>query len=254
MAEKMTFFESYYSAIMKIKDPADRLKAFEVVCGYGITGKAGEDLDGVAAIVFDLVKPNIDASEKKRTAGEKGGRPSNENCAFEESESTLSKSENQNESVLLQNEKPKHDCAFAKPKSDKEKDKEVDKDMDKGSSKRTPTQEAQIEESPLSDPVKKKLMEWLAYKREQRQPYKPTGFKSLLSEVYRHEQESGPDAVVTLINECMSNGWKGIIWDRLDKPPTVRPSPKPAKNAKVHSFDERPHDFAELEQQLIKNI
>ena len=82
------------------------------------------------------------------------------------------------------------------------------------------TQAALVGESNLSDPVKDKLIEWLAYKKERREGYKETGLKSLITEVGRHEQESGSTAVINLINECMANGWRGIIWDKLK--PTAR--------------------------------
>lgn len=59
------------------------------------------------------------------------------------------------------------------------------------------------------------INDWLAYKQERREPYKPVGLKSLIAQVKKKSQEYGEDAVANLIRECMSSNWKGIIWDRL---------------------------------------
>ena len=58
----------------------------------------------------------------------------------------------------------------------------------------------------------------MEYKKERREPYKPAGMKALLSQIETKEQEFGASAVIDIIRESMSNGWRGIIWDRLKKP------------------------------------
>ena len=57
--------------------------------------------------------------------------------------------------------------------------------------------------------------DWLSYKQERREAYKPTGLKSFLSRVEREAQEYGDQIVADVIQLAMSNGWKGIAWDRL---------------------------------------
>ena len=70
---------------------------------------------------------------------------------------------------------------------------------------------------PLQVPegVLEAFQEWLAYKKERREAYKPTGLKALESQVRNNVALYGPTAVNELIRECMANGWRGIIWDRL---------------------------------------
>lgn len=58
--------------------------------------------------------------------------------------------------------------------------------------------------------------DWLTYKQERREPYKPIGLKSLIAQIKKKSQEYGEEAVANLIRECMSSNWKGIIWDRLE--------------------------------------
>lgn len=59
--------------------------------------------------------------------------------------------------------------------------------------------------------------DWLAYKKEKRQAYKPKGLQSLVAQIEKQVEVYGESAVAALIVECMSNGWQGIIWDKLEK-------------------------------------
>lgn len=72
-------------------------------------------------------------------------------------------------------------------------------------------------ESLFGDDLKNKIKEWLMYKQERKEPYKPMGFKSLLTEIKNNVDIYGESAVINLINQCMSNGYKGIIFDILKK-------------------------------------
>ena len=73
------------------------------------------------------------------------------------------------------------------------------------------------------------MRDWLAYKAERRESYKPTGLKSLFSQIERTVKVHGEDAVCDCIRLSMSNGWRGIIWDRIEK--EVKPDGrKPEKN------------------------
>ncbi len=63
--------------------------------------------------------------------------------------------------------------------------------------------------------VSGKLKEWLTYKEERKEPYKEQGMKSFLRQVENKTAEYGEQAICDLIDECMSSGWKGIIYDRL---------------------------------------
>lgn len=60
--------------------------------------------------------------------------------------------------------------------------------------------------------------DWLSYKQERREAYKPTGLKSLLTRIEKEAALYGEQAVADVIQLSMSNGWKGITWDRLQLP------------------------------------
>ena len=69
----------------------------------------------------------------------------------------------------------------------------------------------------LSDSLQAKIGEWVKYKIERKEPYKEQGMKSLLRQVENKAIQYGDDAVCSLIDECMANNWKGIIFDRLQQ-------------------------------------
>lgn len=73
------------------------------------------------------------------------------------------------------------------------------------------------EEIPFSGALGDAVRDWLAYKAERRESYKPTGLKSLFSQIERNVSAYGEDAVCDCIRLSMSNGWRGIIWDRIEK-------------------------------------
>lgn len=60
--------------------------------------------------------------------------------------------------------------------------------------------------------------DWLRYKAERREAYKPTGLQKLRTRVQNAAKTYGDEAVAALIRECMASNWAGIIFDRLEKP------------------------------------
>lgn len=88
---------------------------------------------------------------------------------------------------------------------------------------------ASAEEIPFSGALGDAVRDWLAYKAERRESYKPTGLKSLFAQIERTVKVHGEDAVCDCIRLSMSNGWRGIIWDRIEK--EAKPDGrKPEKN------------------------
>lgn len=89
---------------------------------------------------------------------------------------------------------------------------------------RLPTASQLIEERSFDPELEKALKLWVKYKTELHKGYKETGLKSLLTQAGNKASAYGTEAVVSLINECMSNGYQGIIWDKLGRQKqTARP-------------------------------
>jgi len=74
-----------------------------------------------------------------------------------------------------------------------------------------------LTEFDFSNPLQEKVQEWLTYKTEKKDTYKPTGFKSLMLKIQKQAAEYGDQAVMDLIDECMAANWKGIVWDKLQQ-------------------------------------
>ena len=72
-----------------------------------------------------------------------------------------------------------------------------------------------------SQDMKQVLSDWLEYKQDgkRKQPYKPVGWKALLTTVKASIDKHGEDAVIDQINTAMASGWKGMTLQGIkDKP------------------------------------
>lgn len=69
----------------------------------------------------------------------------------------------------------------------------------------------------FSPALKAAFADWLQYKQERGQTYKPTGLARLAGQVRQKAAEYGESAVIDLMSECMANNWQGIIWDKLSR-------------------------------------
>ena len=67
---------------------------------------------------------------------------------------------------------------------------------------------------------------WLMYKDEKKQSYKPSGLNSLLSQVQKQAHTYGYSAVVHAINESMASNYQGIVWDKAKTFTSQRDLPK----------------------------
>ena len=64
------------------------------------------------------------------------------------------------------------------------------------------------------------VLDWLAYKHERDEAYTPTGLQSLLEQIEKQIAGHGDQAVADVIRLSMSNGWRGIVWDKIRKEET----------------------------------
>lgn len=122
---QFTFYESFYKAAKRIKDPSARAEVYDAICEYALYGNE-PDIDALsemAAIAFELIKPNLDASRKKAESGKLGGTKKQskstfeakrkQNEASEKQEQTESKKENKKEKEgenKIENKKKSYDA------------------------------------------------------------------------------------------------------------------------------------------------
>lgn len=73
----------------------------------------------------------------------------------------------------------------------------------------------------LADNLTKRVLEgvekWIGYKREKRQNCTPRELYELFENARRNTEKYGEDAVLDVISQSVSSGYKGIIWDRLGR-------------------------------------
>lgn len=73
--KQFTFYESFASALSRIKSKAARCDAYDAICSYALYGRE-PDLDSLpdaAAIAFELIRPTLDTSKRKAESGKRGG-------------------------------------------------------------------------------------------------------------------------------------------------------------------------------------
>lgn len=105
---------------------------------------------------------------------------------------------------------------------DKEEDKEKEEDKKVRETSHTILQRL-LPDYVLSDDLQAKMGEWITYKVERKEPYKEQGMKALLRQIENNAMKYGDQALCTLIDESMANGWRGIIFDRLQNQPQRKP-------------------------------
>lgn len=118
--------------------------------------------------------------------------------------------------------------------TDKEEEKEKNKNKKKNNKKEDALDllTSLLPSFILSDSVKSKMTEWVLYKAERKDFYTETGLKSLLRQVEKNCKAYDEQTVMELIDECMCNLYKGIIFDKLktmkkDSPKQQKPTETP---------------------------
>ena len=98
---------------------------------------------------------------------------------------------------------------------DKEQDKEQVKEGGVGETKPPPpTLPPTLPPSIRTDAMCEAVTDWLAYKRERRESYKPTGLKAFYGHLAASVGQHGEAAIIDRMRKAMASGWKG--WDHAD--------------------------------------
>lgn len=113
---QFTFYDSFYRALSRIKKKADRADAYDAIVSYALTGEEPDldKLSDAAAIAFEVIRPNLDASRRKAASGKQGGKAKKQTGSKPEANAS-------NEEANSKQEK----------EQEKEKEQEQDKDKDK---------------------------------------------------------------------------------------------------------------------------
>ena len=70
-------------------------------------------------------------------------------------------------------------------------------------------------EKPYSEEFKHSIGEWLQYKSEKRQTYKPMGFKQFLGAIDNNLKKYSEKQITDLMHLCMERNYQGLIWELM---------------------------------------
>jgi len=171
-----------YEAIKDLSQ-SDKGLLLDAIFHYHITGEVMQELPPMVLMAFTFIRTSIDSNtrkyeaivERNRENGKKGGRPRNPNNPSEP--------------------------------------KKADTDTDTDTVKDTKTKTVSIDdlfsnENVLLKPI---VSEWIAYKKEIKDPYKTVrGMKAFVKELQKLSNND-PKVAKEITERSMANNWKGIF-------------------------------------------
>jgi len=99
--KQFTFYHSFREALAMLKDPLERVQAYDMIADYALDGIEPQldKLSDIVQVVFMLVKPTLDSSKRKAMSGRKGGQ-SKQTVSNEEANCKQTASEKEKELEL----------------------------------------------------------------------------------------------------------------------------------------------------------
>ena len=209
MMGRIAYTDKMLATIFRMKETTVTL-ALQTFEQFGMI----EIVDGVITIPNWNKHQTLDVYEKKKERDRlyQAERRANQRALV----AKLSDESSDNRSTIARRSSDES-SPVAVSEEDKEKDIERDIEGDKKNARETAHTlfERLLPDYIIPQPLTDKLREWVKYKTERKESYKEQGMKALLRQVENNQLTYGCDSVCALIEDSMSNGWKGIIFDRL---------------------------------------
>ena len=191
-------YHSYRKTLQRLSD-SEVGRLFMALLEYSETDVAPE-LNGREQVAFDFIAADIDRAKEKYA----------DRCRKNRENGTRAIGSVRHQSAPNGTEREQ-----SPPKA---KEKAKAKEKEKGQGNNPPTPQGP-DLSAFSPEMQAAIQRWLQYKAERHEGYKPTGLKAFLSTVQGKLHQHSEAQVVELIDTCMSNGWRGVIWERLEQRP-----------------------------------
>ena len=232
---QFTFYRSFASALRRIRKDADRAKAYDAICDYALDGKEPDlsALPDAAAIAFELVKPNLDASKRKAESGKRGGNVRQEQTGSKpeaNGKQTGSKPEANGKQT---GSKPEANGKQGETSSEKENEIEKENEC----------------YNPLPPSLRESVKQWVKYKAERREAYKPTGLGKLITQIANAAEKYGVEAVADVIDRSMAANYQGIVFEKLEKG-----TAKPKTGGKNQVFVEHGGEMGDFERRAMQKM
>lgn len=193
---QFTFYRSYRDALRALP-PKEFKAAVLAICDYALD-EAEPDLTGIPNSVFILIRPTLDSGRIKAANRAK------------KTKTNAEQTQNEKKTKSKQTRKEKEGEKEREGEREKEREKENDS---------SPPIVPPDGLAALSPALRGAVEDWMRYKTEKREPYKPQGLKSLVTEVKNNADRYGDTAVIKVITQSMSNNYRGIVFDWLKKEP-----------------------------------
>ena len=222
-----TFWASYFESGFELSEEEESA-LYRAIIHYAFLEEE-PNFSGALKSIFNAVRPNLDLSIKRsktlkarNSKGKKGKIKTKPNA-------------NQNETKS----KPNANQTQTKTEPKRYTGTDTDTVTDTDTFIYIPPTPS-VEGMGFTPELTETVNEWIKYKREKRQGYKPMGLKTLLSQIKKNADKYGHSVVSDLIKQSMSSNYQGILWDRLGKA-------KP----KTEKFPQRNYDFDAIETRLL---
>ena len=193
----MCLYHSYLKSIEPLND-AERGRLFTALLEYSSTG-AAQELRGNERILFPTMKEQIDRDAAKYEA----------RCAANRDNVRIRWNTKAYERIRTDTKHTKE--------MEKEKEKKKDKSPSGNSARGAQDPAEMVKACSFAPDLESAVNDWLKYKAERRESYKPTGLKSLLTQIRNNATEYGDSAIAEVIRQSMGSNYQGIVYDRLRK-------------------------------------
>jgi hypothetical protein len=125
---QFTFYESFARAIRMIPDGEERAAAYDAICDYVFYGTLpGDDSPASVRMIFCLVQPSLDASNRKAENGKSGGKKASLSKTDFASEDCGSKTDFASDDEESKNDFASEGVGSKKKKENKKENKKEDK-------------------------------------------------------------------------------------------------------------------------------
>lgn len=236
--DSFIFYRSFAEALEEL--PAEIYKEVMIAIAKKALNNENIELNGISKTLFKLIKPQLEANNKKYKDGFKGGRPK-KTLGFE------------NDKEEYENKKPTDikNKVIQKPNdnendNDNENGKNIDKDNKNTINNNNIVKEkkGKISFSCLSfiesNEYKNVILEWLDYKQSRKENYK--NIKSVEICYKQLFDASGGDASKArcMVERSIASGYKGIVFDDK-KFGNIRNNFSPPNNNKPFNVHDLPY-------------
>ena len=183
MRDTTIFYRSFYEAIKELPLENQAL-IYDAIFSYALDFTE-KDLTGICKTVFTLIKPQIDANNKRFENGTKPKTKQKESKTEAKDKQDLSKTEANN-------------------------NKNNNKKVNNNKNNNLNVNENNKEDGVLQTPLEKKFEEFLEYRKQIKKPVVEKSLQPLKNKLWELSNKNTQTAI-DILDQTITNGWQGIF-------------------------------------------